>query len=335
MKAWLCALIALLALLPSQCWAQPARLNAGEQVLLQVLSVGMGGQAAEFEGAPSAELALSCLAAAYDRSELRLSEFGVEHLPSDDRQPFEITPEGTKALYDSLFLEGEPALPEPGEAVGGLINKGSLWYEPGAPSVYALHVNRVRHRDGDLVADITVTRSAGADSLQVAYSAEVVLRPDAQSFFGARVAKVTPLPPPAMSRMKSSSVLDNDRSYAPSNALDGLPATCWSASRQRDAAPWIRLSAQEDQLVRGVALLPGYAKSASILEKNHRIEQLEITLSDGTSLTRSLTDMESPESWRVVFLDQPVRCRWIQLTVRSVYRGSRYDDVCISEIQVF
>jgi zinc D-Ala-D-Ala dipeptidase len=85
----------------------------------------------------------------------------------------------------------------------------------------------------------------------------------------------------------------------------------------------------ESKSVRGISLHNGYAKSSDIYFKNSRIKDIDIGFSNGDSLEMTLTDTMGEQTF-----NRPVKAKWLRITIRSVYPGSKYTDADINEARV-
>jgi hypothetical protein len=70
---------------------------------------------------------------------------------------------------------------------------------------------------------------------------------------------------------------------------------------------------------------------ADIFGKNSHIKDVELHFSNGDSLETTLTDQ--PGEQRVA-LSRPVKAKWVQLVIRSVYMGWKYSDTALNELRV-
>jgi hypothetical protein len=85
------------------------------------------------------------------------------------------------------------------------------------------------------------------------------------------------------------------------------------------------------RLVRSLTLRNGYAKNADIFGKNSRVKGVELIFSTGDSLQATLTDETGEQR---VNLNRPVKAKWVQLIIRSVYPGWKYSDTALNELRV-
>jgi hypothetical protein len=94
---------------------------------------------------------------------------------------------------------------------------------------------------------------------------------------------------------------------------------------------WIVLEFDKPRSSRGLAIRNGYAKNDDIYRKNSRVKDVELTLPNGESLKATLADRADEQH---VTLKRPAVAKWVQLTIRSVYRGWKYSDTAINEVRV-
>ncbi len=158
-------------------------------------------------------------------------------------------------------------------------------------------------------------------------------------------AVVTPPPKPSFSAppqsdtpeftgVTASSVLpaSGKITYDPECAADGYPDTAWSPAPD-DKSPWIELSADEKQTVAGFYIVNGYAKSERLFLENRRAKSITVTV-DGAEYSFTLEDGEFGERERIE-LPEPAETSVLKITVNSSYKGTKYDDICITDIEPF
>ena len=120
--------------------------------------------------------------------------------------------------------------------------------------------------------------------------------------------------------------------YVPSVALDGDFTTAWIEGVEGDGqGEWIMLSSGTPFTFSGVMIGAGYQKDASVYEKNGRPVSLIMECSDGTSW--QLTNLYD---WggSLIPLGRTVTATWVRFTIGDVETGTKYQDTCISEIQL-
>ena len=121
-------------------------------------------------------------------------------------------------------------------------------------------------------------------------------------------------------------------SYGARNLLDGNDNTAWvEGSSGQGAGDFVVIEFDAPRSVRGVIVQNGYAKNADIFGKNSRVKDVELNFSTGDSMQATLTDQTGE---RRINLNRPVKAKWVQLIIRSVYPGWKYSDTAVNELRV-
>lgn len=136
------------------------------------------------------------------------------------------------------------------------------------------------------------------------------------------------------SEVKSGdAVYDNSKKYPLYNLIDNNPRTAWvfepDMGMKSDS---VRLLFSFDSLtnISGISLINGYAKSSELYFLNNIIQSFELKFSNGTTeifICNNTTDMQE-------FDFKSRRVKWVLLTVKKYLQGSKYNDFCISEIEL-
>jgi len=132
-----------------------------------------------------------------------------------------------------------------------------------------------------------------------------------------------------------SSVLtaQQGNSYNASNVFDGNSSTAWAeGSSSNGVNEYVKVSLGSKQVVTMIAMINGYAKSDDLYHKNCRVKKAELSFSDGSTQTIELAD--STSSIQKVFIT-PVETDFVKVTIKEVYDGDAYSDLCISEIEIY
>lgn len=165
---------------------------------------------------------------------------------------------------------------------------------------------------------------------------------------------------PAQLRVEASSTLPG--SYATANLLDGKAATAWCEGADGPGVgATLRLSWPEPRVLYGLGLRGGTFKSEPLLRANARPRKVRIRTSAGLERQVELADPAVPlssdpslppalaaipaGSWfarardagpPVIQLaespDPKAASTWVELTILEVWPGSRYADLCVSEL---
>lgn len=75
--------------------------------------------------------------------------------------------------------------------------------------------------------------------------------------------------------------------------------------------------------VRGLTIRNGYNKNADIYGENSRVKDVEVRFSTGDTMQATLDDKPGTQ---YVGLNRPLKAKWVELIIRSVYPGWKYSD---------
>ncbi len=134
--------------------------------------------------------------------------------------------------------------------------------------------------------------------------------------------------------VRASSCLDWDK-YKPFNIFDGDITTTWvEGSIGSGIHDWIIIYPQsywpEKNFFNAVRITNGYAKSTKLFYANNRAKKLFVEFPDGQTEIIELKDTFQPQIIR--FPHKVIS--YIKFTILEIYKGSQYDDTCISEIEL-
>lgn len=123
--------------------------------------------------------------------------------------------------------------------------------------------------------------------------------------------------------------------YTSTLLQDGKLDTAWAeVAKENGIGEWIKFHSSIDQDISGIEIINGYSKSNSTYTENNRVKRLRVEFSDRSSLEKELKDNAMLDLQKVEF-GKTVKTKYIKITILDVYRGSKYQDTCISEIRVF
>jgi hypothetical protein len=131
-----------------------------------------------------------------------------------------------------------------------------------------------------------------------------------------------------------SSVLKSQQGnyYGPDSAFDGNSNTAWvEGSSGQGIGAFMVLEFDSPRTVSKLTIRNGYAKNGDIYGKNSRVKDIDIRFSDGSSQEARLSDISGAQT---ITFDRPVRAKWVQIEIRSVYPGWKYSDTAINEVRV-
>lgn len=135
----------------------------------------------------------------------------------------------------------------------------------------------------------------------------------------------------------ATSVLDNqgDNVYSPRMAYDGKNNTAWVEGVEGSGIgeEIIFMVGKKASVVKGINLLNGYCKNKTVYYNNNRIKKVKCIFDDGMSEIIYLDD-EYNKLQSYTF-DSSHTTKSITLRIMSVYRGSKYDDTCLTDVTFF
>ena len=143
-------------------------------------------------------------------------------------------------------------------------------------------------------------------------------------------------------RVDASSFLWNDwnkfqENYHPLYVADDDPKTAWVEGAEGvGKGEWIRVAvtALDGTTQVRLRLRNGYQKSKALFKANARLKEIEIRLGPGGA--RKAVTLEDADGWQEVVVPQPSgKLDGVELKVVSVYEGTKYEDLCLSDLQIF
>lgn len=132
----------------------------------------------------------------------------------------------------------------------------------------------------------------------------------------------------------SSQLKDKNRPadfYKPENMIDGKLETAWSEGDSGNGiGESIEFHLDGPKTITAMKIITGYAKSDKLFKANNRIKEIKISFSSHFSQVATLADTQQYQ--RVGFNIGPPTTM-VRLTILDIYKGSAYNDACISEIE--
>lgn len=163
----------------------------------------------------------------------------------------------------------------------------------------------------------------------------------------------TPTPAPVapsnlapIATAKASSELPADRlgSYGAGSAIDGSLSTPWCEGASGSGiSEWIELTFPGPVEVTGVGVDIGYDREADdtgrserLFTDNHRLKQASFVFSDEQQAMIVFEDIRGMQKLDLEGAPGgPIITTGIRLIIDDVYRGARFEDTCIAEIEVW
>ncbi|MBN2038983.1 MAG: VWA domain-containing protein [Spirochaetes bacterium] len=119
--------------------------------------------------------------------------------------------------------------------------------------------------------------------------------------------------------------------YKPANIADGNKLTAWSEGESGNGiGEWIRFGFDTPKNLKAIKIIAGYTKTDRIYKANNRVKKLKIIFSNGKSQTAELKDVQD---FQRILIDRDTPTKFVKLEIMDVYRGAKYKDTCISEVE--
>ncbi len=141
---------------------------------------------------------------------------------------------------------------------------------------------------------------------------------------------------------EASSFLWNDwnkfqENYHANYAGDDDPKTAWvEGDKGSGAGQWLRmkLTALDSTTSVRVRIRNGYQKSPELFKQNARVKTATLTLMP--SGVKKVIELKDDAAWQEFVMPQTEGAlQAIEIKVAAVYEGSKYTDMCLSDVQVF
>lgn len=128
--------------------------------------------------------------------------------------------------------------------------------------------------------------------------------------------------------------------YHPYYVVDDNPKTAWVEGVSGDGiGEYIIMYdkfPKDNTIV--ISIRNGYQKSEELFYKNNRVKDLEIKLTSGTMNKPKLTSLNftlrDEMGWQQLNIQPLEDCWAITFIIKSVYKGTKYEDTCLSDIKI-
>ena len=119
-------------------------------------------------------------------------------------------------------------------------------------------------------------------------------------------------------------------------ATDGRRSTAWTEGvRGSGAGEWIKLTFPQPVEVHSVGLNVGFDSSADLFYKNNRIKRATLVFSNGEQIELGFADRRGMQTIPLVRAPGPnIETTFITIVIEEVFPGWKYDDTCLSEVEV-
>ena len=142
------------------------------------------------------------------------------------------------------------------------------------------------------------------------------------------------LKPGDLEVINASSFRVPQEKYSPVFAFDGNTITCWrSGTNNGDKKKWIAITSRSDNefWIEKIGFVNGNGEITDSFFQYDRAKKIELVFSDGSGKEIMLKDMKEAQWFNI---KPPIKTSSIKFIIKSVYRGSLFHDVCISDIML-
>jgi len=137
----------------------------------------------------------------------------------------------------------------------------------------------------------------------------------------------------------ASSQLAADRygSYFAHAAIDGSKETAWvEGAAGPGTGEWIKLTFPAPVELHALSFDVGFDKDADLFAKNNRVKRATLVFSNGE---RSSVDFADQRGLQQISMARApgtnIETTFVKIIIEEVYRGTKYDDTCLAEVEVW
>jgi len=156
---------------------------------------------------------------------------------------------------------------------------------------------------------------------------------------------------PSFFRVFTSSELDEDKNdkYAAVNLIDNDQSTAWVEGKKGSGInEYFKIEGTRSNLafkIDSLGIINGYAKNEGVFYNNNRVKKIRIEYKNDIFREENPYNMKPPESIEFILEDtmdmqylafpEPIFMSSMKISILEVYKGSKWDDTCISELMIF
>jgi hypothetical protein len=144
------------------------------------------------------------------------------------------------------------------------------------------------------------------------------------------------LTPFATSSASSHLPTDHGGQYQSWMAMDGSLGTAWvEGVAGPGVGEWIQLSFPGTVEVHYINLDVGYDRDDDIFYANNRVKRVSFSFSTGEQIEMDLADARGMQMIVLARAPGPIETTFVRIVIKEVYPGSRHDDTCLAEIEIW
>jgi hypothetical protein len=145
------------------------------------------------------------------------------------------------------------------------------------------------------------------------------------------------LTPFATTRASSQLPTDHGGQYQSWMATDGALETSWvEGIAGPGIGEWIQLTFPGTIEVHAIGMDVGYDRDAAVFNQNNRIKRVTLVFSSGEQVELGFADRQGMQVIPLVRAPGPsIETTYVQVVIDEVFPGTKYDDTCLAEIEVW
>lgn len=128
--------------------------------------------------------------------------------------------------------------------------------------------------------------------------------------------------------------------YHPNYVIDNNLSTAWVEGASGTGIKervYIWIDIPQNTTIK-IAIRNGFQKNEELFYKNNRVKDLQVTFwprdhFDAEYVSKIYT-LEDKMGWQIIEFKNEKGCSFIDFTILSIYKGTTYDDTCISDINI-
>src|SRR5690554_4838259 len=137
---------------------------------------------------------------------------------------------------------------------------------------------------------------------------------------------------PEISMVKASSTLFDGKLYSVRGLIDDNPQTAWVEGKENEGiGEWVEFIFDPGHEIKKIKIINGYARSEALYKANNRVKRAEISF-DGKRFPIEMEFKDMIMEPHIFKFQNPIRAERVRITILDVYKGTKYNDTCISEI---
>jgi hypothetical protein len=142
--------------------------------------------------------------------------------------------------------------------------------------------------------------------------------------------------PFATSSASSNLPTDHGGQYQSWMAMDGALETSWvEGAAGPGVGEWIQFDFPGTVEVSHINMDVGYDRDDDIFYANNRIKRVILSFSTGEQIEMELADARGMQTIVLARAPIPLQTTFVRISIAAVYAGSRHDDTCLAEVEVW